>query len=53
MPARIAQRGDEQVGADFVATDLDQALTKIDLQSSAAPSLHTKRGRLRNGVGHN
>ena len=31
MPARITERGNEQICAHFAAADLDQALTKIDL----------------------
>jgi ClpP class serine protease len=32
VPARVAQRGDEQVGANLAAADLDQPFAKIDLQ---------------------
>lgn len=39
----LAERGDGQVGADFVATDLDQARAKIDLQLPARCRLEAHR----------
>src|SRR5262245_19536398 len=48
MPARITERGNEQIRAHFAAADLDQALTKIDLHLLARRCLKPhRRPRLR------
>src|SRR6516165_1633624 len=48
MPARITERGNEQIRAHFAADDLDQALTKIDLHLLARRCLKPhRRPRLR------
>ena len=48
VPARVAQRGDEQVGANLAAADLDQTFAKIDLQLLAGRRLEPhRRARLR------
>ena len=44
VPARVAQRGDEQVGANLAAADLDQPFAKIDLQLFAGRRLEPHRG---------
>jgi len=43
MPARIAKRGNKQIGADSVAADLDQALAKVDLHLLAWRRLKAHR----------
>ncbi len=43
MPARVAQRGDEQVDANLGAADLNQPFTKIDLQLLARRCLEPHR----------
>ncbi|WGR93072.1 hypothetical protein MTX26_24630 [Bradyrhizobium sp. ISRA443] len=48
VPARAAQRGNEQVGANLAVADLDQPFAKIDLQLLARRRLEPHRGaRLR------
>jgi hypothetical protein len=43
LPARIAERGDEQIRPHLAAGDLDQALAKIDLQLFARRRLKPHR----------